>query len=68
MQHAVLRALGEGASFASPLTPALIMPGWIAAGALVSFLLFILVGLAGVAQIRAEFVDESQEQQAQHDA
>ena len=36
--------------------------GWIAAVARVSFLLFVLVGLAGVAQIWTELADESQQE------
>jgi hypothetical protein len=36
--------------------------GWIAAVVLLSILLFVLAGLAGVAQIWAELTDESQEE------
>jgi hypothetical protein len=36
--------------------------GWIAAVVLVSFLLFVLVGLANATQIWAELADESQEE------
>ena len=43
---------------------AMSVSGWIAAVALVSFLVFVLVGLAGVAQIWAELADASQEKYA----
>jgi hypothetical protein len=41
---------------------AMSVSGWIAAVALVSFLVFVLVGLAGVAQIWAELANESLEE------